>query len=456
MTRSGSRFPDLAPDLVPEPLEPEAESDEASAFDDEPARIRRQAPEEIEDESRDFDRPRTERPAAHSLADLEIPVQKLLNHNQEIRLGTTIQIAFARLRRLISLTQEGRESYLRQMQRVLLGQQVVVAWFPMRERLAADIERLTELQAQARRSVPHGAAVEGESWARRGRGRAGRAKQEAAFEALRQCTAILERYAVDPESLFLWARQIDSPRSSHDPLSWLDHDRRLRRIILRLVKRVEKARDLLVLPNLRLVLKEVFRFHPAGMRRSDLFQEGILGLHRAVFRYLPEKKTRFSTYATYWIRQSIRKALIDRSRLIRVPQAVQEELRSPNPKLPEQELQRVRRVMSDALSMSADEDWDHRDAIDFDAVRPVASPGHERLHVGAIPQAVERALSTLDLREREVVRRRFGIGGDPVQTLEEVGVAMHLSRERIRQIEREALSKMKRGKELESLYEELR
>ena len=105
---------------------------------------------------------------------------------------------------------------------------------------------------------------------------------------------------------------------------------------------LERARDVLVLPNFRLVLKDVFRYHPAGMRHSDLFQEGVLGLHKAVFRFDSERGTRFSTYATYWIRQSIRKALIDKARMIRVPQAVQEELRKEESRLNETEANRHR------------------------------------------------------------------------------------------------------------------
>ena len=91
------------------------------------------------------------------------------------------------------------------------------------------------------------------------------------------------------------------------------------------------------------------------MRRSDLFQEGILGLHKAVFRFDATRGIRFSTYATYWIRQAIRKALIDKARLIRVPQAIQEELRKEENKLNPSEADRVRRIMSETVLFSAGE-----------------------------------------------------------------------------------------------------
>ena len=190
------------------------------------------------------------------------------------------------------------------------------------------------------------------------------------------------------------------------------------------------------------------------MKRSDLFQEGILGLHRAVFRYRPEKKTRFSTYATYWIRQSIRKSLIDRAHMVRVPQAVQETLRKPENDMKPEEARRIRRLMRETVSMSAGDDDDPRDRLDYRIVRNKASLD-ESFHLDVVPEEVAKALQKLTGREREVIRRRFGIDEDRTQTLEEIGVALHLSRERIRQIEREALEKMSHYGSLQAVYEEL-
>jgi RNA polymerase nonessential primary-like sigma factor len=223
----------------------------------------------------------------------------------------------------------------------------------------------------------------------------------------------------------------------------------------RTIEIMESARDKLVLPNFRLILKEVFRYQPSGMKRSDLFQEGILGLHRAVFRFDPGRLTRFSTYATYWIRQAIRKALIDRSRLIRVPQAVQEELRNPDTHLTSDEVQRVRRIMRETVSISAGDDDNPEDRLSLDMIQDSETPVTEKLHTGSIPMAVSRAMTYLDSREREVIRRRFGLEGEHLQTLEEIGTSLHLSRERIRQIETDALKKMSRIQILQEVYDDL-
>ncbi len=374
-----------------------------------------------------------------SLNDLEIPVKRLLTAEEESCYGQRIQASLARLRALIPQTAAGARLYLQQMERVSVGHQVVVAWFPLRDGIEDDIaaasrhlERARSLAAKSRRT---------------------RREEESIARQLRRVEKILRRYPIDPETLLAWAREIAAPSEHDDPLATRERDARIAGLIARVASVVEETRDRLVLPNLRLVLKDVFRFNPTGMRRSDLFQEGILGLHRAVFRYDPTRKTRFSTYATYWIRQSIRKALIDRSRLIRVPQAVQEELRNPESRIDPGEADRVRRVMNETVSMSAGEETDPRDQLSFEAVQD--SSHDEEMHLGVVPRAVERALSALNGREREVVRRRFGIGGDRVQTLEEIGVALHLSRERIRQIEREALEKMRKGSELQAVYEDL-
>lgn len=381
---------------------------------------------------------------ALSLVDLEIPVKDLLTHKEEIAYGKKIQAAFSRLRKSIPLTALGRELYLRQMTRVSIGAQVVVQWFPLREHLHEDIETVTGILDRARsdagdKSIAQLTKKEGQNGLNRRVDRAVR---------------VLRQYPLDFETLYQWGREI-AAREASNPLALLERERNAVKVTLNSLKTIEESRDLLVLPNLRLVLKDVFRFNPTGMRRSDLFQEGILGLHRAVFRYDPTKKTRFSTYATYWIRQSIRKALIDRSRLIRVPQAVQEELRNPESRIKPDEAIRVRRIMNETVSMSADSDADPRDQVSFEAIRSSDGSNDEGFLLGVVPRAVRRALDDLNIREREVVRRRFGLGGDRAQTLEEIGVALHLSRERIRQIEREALEKMKREVDLQAVYEDI-
>ncbi len=381
-----------------------------------------------------------------SFSDLEIPVRKLLSHEEEIQLGRKIQNGFRRLRLLLPLCVEGYERYLQEMTQVAIGAHVVVGWFHLREELSRDLERAAALLQEAKRLAALAFRKESGPTAE---------EKKVIRRVLDPGVEILRRFPLDPEMLFSWSRELGMGRRDPGPLSRLDRDEKVVRLINRNVAAIELARDHLVLPNFRLILKDALRYNPLGMKRSDLFQEGILGLHRAVFRFDPDRKTRFSTYATYWIRQAIRKALIDRSRLIRVPQAVQEELRNPKTKMAPEEVRRVRTVMGETLSMSAGAEDDPRDRLSFEAVRSAAPSHDETFYTGTIPEAIDDALKNLSTREREVVRRRFGIGGDRVQTLEEIGVAMHLSRERIRQIEREALAKMKRQDSLQAVYEEM-
>jgi RNA polymerase primary sigma factor len=114
----------------------------------------------------------------------------------------------------------------------------------------------------------------------------------------------------------------------------------------------------------------------------------------------------------------------------------------------------VHRIMRETVSISSgDEDDDDRRT--FDMLGDPQSKADEKLHTGAIPSAVARAMTTLDSREREVIRRRFGLEGEHIQTLEEIGSSLHLSRERIRQIEAEALNKMSRSQVLQDVYDHL-
>jgi RNA polymerase sigma factor (sigma-70 family) len=369
-----------------------------------------------------------------SLMDLEIPSKRLLTRSEERSLGQKIQSGFRRLKQVLPETLYGYRRYLQQMAEMHAGSAVSTAWFPLRDRMGDDILAATKQLEISSRLGPKSA--------------------KRAETAILQGVQILKQYRLDPETRFQWSRQAAASPPDSGPLDELERPQKALKILKRTVKIMEEARDRLVLPNFRLILKEAFRYQPVGMKRSDLFQEGILGLHRAVFRFDPTRLTRFSTYATYWIRQAIRKALIDRSRLIRVPQAVQEELRNPETHLSKEEVQRVNRIMRETVSISSgDEDDEERRPFDMLGDRGV--PVSEKLHTGAIPTAVSHAMVSLDAREREVIRRRFGLEGEQVQTLEEIGSSLHLSRERIRQIEAEALKKMGRNQNLQDVYDTL-
>ncbi|MBI4603210.1 MAG: sigma-70 family RNA polymerase sigma factor [Planctomycetes bacterium] len=370
-----------------------------------------------------------------SFSDLEIPVQPLLKPHEEFRSGRKIRVCLKRLARFLPRHPTGYRRFLARMEEVLAGGGLMFTWLSMRERMLADLKlaRSALSRAEALSSRSHRGAV----------------------RALEEGVQVLLTYPLDPETLTQWSREVLTQPRSVEPLLKLEQFRRIERILRRTIEALEKERDRLVMPNFRLVLKEVFRYHPTGMKRSDLFQEGILGLQKAVYRYDAERGIRFSTYATYWIRQAIRKSLIDKSRMIRIPQAIQEELRKANSTMQAQEKDRVRKVMSDTILFSYGESDDSSDRFSFEVKDPTVPELGETLHTGTIPAAVQEAMRVLSAREREVLQRRFGLTGDRPQTLEEIGTHLNLSRERIRQIEQEALSRMRRSRSLLEVYEDL-
>jgi len=370
-----------------------------------------------------------------SFSDLEIPVEPLLSREQEFKSGRKIRLCLERLSRLLPLHPEGYRKFLARMAEVVSGGSLMFSWISLRQRMEADLK-------QASRALQRV-----QSLARSKRGRA--------YSALQDGANILNKYPLDPETLYQWSREVSSRPRATDLIAKIPRLGQVQRMLRKVVVALERERDLLVMPNFRLVLKEVFRYHPTGMKRSDLFQEGILGLHKAVFRFDAERAIRFSTYATYWIRQSIRKSLIDKSRMIRIPQAIQEELRKPEGSLNPNEADRVRRLMTETILFSYGESDDSNDRFSFEVKDPSTPELGENLHIGTIPTAVNEALRDLSSRERDVVQRRFGLAGERPQTLEEIGIQLNLSRERIRQIEQEALAGMRRSQELRELYEDL-
>jgi RNA polymerase primary sigma factor len=230
--------------------------------------------------------------------------------------------------------------------------------------------------------------------------------------------------------------------------------------------RARGARERLVAANLRLVVWVARRYVHRGLPLADLVQEGNIGLMRAVGKFEYRRGYRFSTYATWWIRQAITRALADQGRTIRIPVYLIDTLgavmraartlaqrlgREPTPdevgeraELPASIVRELLRLSREPLSLEEPTDEDGSPIAE--TLEDEASPEPVQLAMSSsLRRQMERVLATLPPREAQVLRLRFGIGDRSERTLEEIGGVLHVTRERIRQIEAAALRKLRRG-----------
>jgi len=279
-----------------------------------------------------------------------------------------------------------------------------------------------------------------------------------------------------PEEEMELAKRMARGRAAKQRLARDGHDPEEREKLKRLIEEGEKAREHLIKANTRLVISIAKRYVGHGVPFLDLVQEGNLGLMKAVDKFDYRRGHRLSTYATWWIRQSITRALAEQGRTIRVPVHMSDRIRrlyktarkleqdlgyQPAPEeiaeemdLEPEKVTWMLRASRLPLSLETPLGEEDNELVDFieDEETP---PPPEVASRSMLAEKLEEVLSTLSPREAQILRLRFGLQDGHCYTLEEVGQKFGLTRERIRQIEGEALRKLRHPRRIRQLKDYL-